>query len=78
PALVLAGIIFVLGIQPGWLLKWSESTTNAIVANLPADRNAQVAISYPWENSVIEIASIHQENSAIEIASIQTKSASTD
>jgi len=33
----------VLGIQPAWLLKWSESTTNAIVATLPADRNAQVA-----------------------------------
>src|SRR4028119_899807 len=66
PALVLAGIIFVLGIQPAWLLKWSESTTNAIVATLPADRNTQVAISYPLEHS------------ALEIASTQTKSASAD
>jgi len=57
PALVLAGIIFVLGIQPVWLLKWSESTTNAIVATLPADRNARVAISYPVEHSAISIAS---------------------
>ena len=60
PALVLAGIIFVLGIQPAWLLKWSESTTNAIVATLPTDRNAQIAISYTWEKSAIEIASIHR------------------
>ena len=66
PALVLAGIIFVLGIQPAWLLKWSESTTNAIAATLPTDRIAQVAISYA------------QGKSAIEIASTQTKSASAD
>jgi NAD(P)H-quinone oxidoreductase subunit 4 len=44
PAFVLAGIIFFLGVQPVWLLKWSEATTNAMVANLPADRNAKVAI----------------------------------
>jgi len=56
----------VLGIQPAWLLKWSESTTNAIVATLPADRNTQVAISYPLEHSELEIAST------------QTKSASAD
>ncbi|PSB08238.1 NAD(P)H-quinone oxidoreductase subunit D4, partial [filamentous cyanobacterium Phorm 46] len=54
------------GSQPAWLLKWSESTTNAIVATLPTDKNAQIAISYPWENS------------AIEIASTQTKSAYAD
>jgi NAD(P)H-quinone oxidoreductase subunit 4 len=64
PALVLAGIIFVLGIQPAWLLKWSESTTNAIVSTLPADRNAQVAINYPVEHLAISIASTQQTKSA--------------
>ncbi|MBD1810744.1 NADH-quinone oxidoreductase subunit M [Microcoleus vaginatus DQ-U2] len=66
PALVLAGIIFVLGIQPAWLLKWSESTTNAIFATLPPVRNTQIAISYPLEHS------------AMQIGSTQTKSASAD
>jgi len=32
PALVLAATIFFLGIQPTWLVRWSETTTNAMVA----------------------------------------------
>lgn len=39
PALVLATIIFVLGIQPNWLVRWSETTTNALVAAAPAKTN---------------------------------------
>lgn len=34
PALVLAALIFVLGIQPTWLVQWSEPTTNAVIATL--------------------------------------------
>lgn len=30
PALILAGVIFILGIQPNWLIKPTETTTNAI------------------------------------------------
>ena len=50
PALVLAALIFFLGVQPSWLLRWSESTTNALTASLPIMENQveqQVAIVYP-------------------------------
>jgi NAD(P)H-quinone oxidoreductase subunit 4 len=33
PALILVAVIFFLGIQPTWLLKWSEPTTNSLVAS---------------------------------------------
>jgi NAD(P)H-quinone oxidoreductase subunit 4 len=33
PALVLTAIILFLGIQPNYLVRWTENTTNAIVAN---------------------------------------------
>ena len=46
PALVLAVTIFVLGVQPSWLVRWTEATTNAIVATLPATNNPQVAMQY--------------------------------
>jgi NAD(P)H-quinone oxidoreductase subunit 4 len=46
PALVLAALIFLLGIQPTWLVRWMEPTTTAIVANIPASNNQQVAINY--------------------------------
>ena len=32
PALVLAAIIFILGVQPNWLVRWSEPTTTAMVS----------------------------------------------
>ncbi|MGB3519083.1 MAG: hypothetical protein WBA43_21695, partial [Elainellaceae cyanobacterium] len=32
PALVLAWAIFLLGVQPSWLVRWSESTTAAMVS----------------------------------------------
>ncbi len=35
PALILAILIVVLGIQPGWLLGLSEATTAAMVTNVP-------------------------------------------
>lgn len=35
PALILAGLIFFLGVQPTWLVRWSESTTTAMVAAVP-------------------------------------------
>jgi NAD(P)H-quinone oxidoreductase subunit 4 len=36
PALILAGLIAFLGIQPTWLVKWSEATSKAMVAAAPA------------------------------------------
>ncbi|MBF2000113.1 MAG: NADH-quinone oxidoreductase subunit M [Synechococcales cyanobacterium C42_A2020_086] len=35
PALILAGLIFFLGIQPTWLVRWSESISTALVAAIP-------------------------------------------
>jgi NAD(P)H-quinone oxidoreductase subunit 4 len=46
PALVLAALIFFLGIQPVWLVRWTETTTTAIVAAVPTDINQQVATNY--------------------------------
>ena len=43
PALVLAVLIIFLGVQPTWLLRWSEPTTKAMVAALTIDPNQQVA-----------------------------------
>lgn len=36
PALVLVAIIFFLGVQPSWLVRWSEPTTTALVAAVPS------------------------------------------
>ncbi len=35
PALILVAVIFYLGVQPAWLVKWTESTTSAMVAAAP-------------------------------------------
>ena len=43
PALVLAATIFFLGIQPTWLLRWSETTTNAMVAAVQVNSERQLA-----------------------------------
>ncbi len=36
PALILAALILFLGVQPAWLVKWSEAATGAMVAVIPA------------------------------------------
>jgi NAD(P)H-quinone oxidoreductase subunit 4 len=46
PALVLAALIFFLGIQPNWLVRWMEPTTTAIIAAFPTNSNQQVALNY--------------------------------
>jgi len=45
PALILAVIIFFLGIQPVWLVRWTEKTTNAIVSAVPTPVNQKVALT---------------------------------
>ncbi|MBD1852289.1 NADH-quinone oxidoreductase subunit M [Cyanobacteria bacterium FACHB-502] len=35
PALVLAVLILFLGLQPSWLVRWTEATTTALVATVP-------------------------------------------
>lgn len=39
PALAATALIIWLGIQPSWLVRWSEPTTNAIVAAMPIERS---------------------------------------
>ncbi len=38
PALALTALILWLGIQPTWLVRWSETTTRALVSAVPSDR----------------------------------------
>jgi NAD(P)H-quinone oxidoreductase subunit 4 len=38
PALILATLILFLGIQPKWLVRWTETTTTAMLAAAPAVR----------------------------------------
>ncbi|HEY9876080.1 MAG TPA: NADH-quinone oxidoreductase subunit M [Candidatus Obscuribacterales bacterium] len=45
PALVLAAIIFILGVQPNWLMRWSEATSTTMVATITPQQ--LVAIDYP-------------------------------
>jgi NAD(P)H-quinone oxidoreductase subunit 4 len=44
PALVLTVTILFLGIQPNWLVRWIEPTTNVLVANVS---NQNLVIEYP-------------------------------
>jgi NAD(P)H-quinone oxidoreductase subunit 4 len=45
PALALTALIFWLGIQPTWLVRWTEQTSSAMVATALASQNQQVALS---------------------------------
>ncbi|QYO62447.1 PAS domain-containing protein [Leptolyngbya sp. 7M] len=45
PALILAGLIIFLGVQPNWLVRWSEASSTAMVAAAPAiEQVEQVAV----------------------------------
>lgn len=43
PAIVLAVLIIFLGIQPTWLVRWSETTTTAMVATIPPIEKTVIA-----------------------------------
>ena len=45
PALVLTGLLVWLGVQPTWLVRWSESTTTALVAATPVYESRQLAMN---------------------------------
>jgi NAD(P)H-quinone oxidoreductase subunit 4 len=51
PAFVLAALIFFLGIQPTWLVRWMEPTTTAIITAASTESNQQVAV-----NSQLKVA----------------------
>jgi len=39
PALILATLIFILGVQPTWLVRWSEQTVTTMVSAIPTVTN---------------------------------------
>jgi NAD(P)H-quinone oxidoreductase subunit 4 len=41
PALILASLIIFLGVQPSWLVRWSETTTTAMIAAIP-EKNGNI------------------------------------
>ena len=47
PALVLAALVVVLGLQPNWLVHWSAATSRSLVAAVPMAHEVQVAIQPP-------------------------------
>ncbi len=47
PALVLATLVVVLGLQPNWLVHWSAATSRSLVAAVPMAHEVQVAIQPP-------------------------------
>ncbi|NJN02404.1 MAG: NADH-quinone oxidoreductase subunit M [Leptolyngbyaceae cyanobacterium RM1_1_2] len=50
PALILAWLIFLLGVQPGWLMRWSETTTHQMAA-MPAPRLVAPTLDQPFQIS---------------------------
>ncbi|NEQ33524.1 MAG: NADH-quinone oxidoreductase subunit M [Leptolyngbya sp. SIO4C5] len=46
PALILAWLIFLLGVQPGWLMRWSETTTQHMAA-IPTSRLVEPTLESP-------------------------------
>lgn len=47
PALVLTALILFLGVQPTWLVRWSETTTTAMVAPIAEVGSQEVALKLP-------------------------------
>ncbi len=43
PALILAALLILLGVQPNWLVRWSEPTTTAMVATVQANSERLLA-----------------------------------
>lgn len=64
PAFVLAAIIFFLGVQPSWLVRWTETTTNAMVAAIPTKIAEKASTSVSIINSPELAKSIYNKRKA--------------
>ncbi len=51
PALILTALVFFLGIQPTWLVRWSETTSAAIVAAIPQMPPQPIALNQPFTSA---------------------------
>jgi len=58
PALILTGLIVFLGVQPTWLVRWSETTTAALVAAAPINRS--ISINQPAISQSVSFTAIAQ------------------
>lgn len=58
PALILAGLIAFLGIQPSWLVKWSEATSKAMVAAVPP---VQQVATVPIDEALLQAPALNAE-----------------
>jgi NAD(P)H-quinone oxidoreductase subunit 4 len=52
PGLILTGLIILLGLQPAWMLSWSESTTTALAAPLVRQFTTQATLVIPTSTSL--------------------------
>ncbi|NJO80596.1 MAG: NADH-quinone oxidoreductase subunit M [Cyanobacteria bacterium RM1_2_2] len=43
PALILAGLIVFLGVQPTWLVRWTEASSSAMIATVPIAAEQRLA-----------------------------------
>ena len=50
PAIILAILIVLFGIQPSWLARWTEATTNIMVSN----QNAKASIVLQQHHAIIQ------------------------
>jgi NAD(P)H-quinone oxidoreductase subunit 4 len=48
PALILTALIIFLGVQPTWLVRWTEVTTNLLASSMPTSRVG----TYPERNRI--------------------------
>lgn len=44
PAIILAALVVVLGLQPNWLVHWSEATSQSLIAAVPTGQKTQIAL----------------------------------
>lgn len=57
PALILAWIIFLLGIQPTWLVRWSEATSTVLIAAINTPTKERLAEAQtPTPNTLFPLA----------------------
>ena len=70
PAFILAGIILFLGVQPSWLVRWSEKTTANFSASTTAYLEPSIATTSPWGNDLVFPAMKQATQPAIEVVKI--------
>ena len=65
PALVLAWIIFLLGIQPGWLVRWSEATSDTLVATVRTSPSPHIVEVPTRSDPIFPVSNLLSKNAPI-------------